>query len=129
LISIVIVLVPLAAEAQATLVDTLGGPLGFGVDTLPPEDDVASAAIDLTPVFPTGLRLFGVQHTSVFVNNNGNVSFVDASPTFEIDPLPSGVVPGIAVYQGDVDTTGPGGDNTVYWAVDAARQGVDLEGR
>jgi hypothetical protein len=102
--------------AAAPPLDTFGGPLGFGVDALPPDDDASSDPIDLTAAFPDGLNLYGAVQTEAFVNSNGNVSFGSPVPVFEATPFPSALAPSIAIWQGDVDTTGVGADNGISWA-------------
>ena len=52
-----------------------GGPADFGSEVLPANDDGSSSVVDITPAFPDGLRFFTATHRSLFVNNNGNVTF------------------------------------------------------
>jgi hypothetical protein len=55
-----LVLGPSAARAQASLVDGLGGPAGFGTSEVPVGDDMeATVTVDVTPAFPDGLHFFG----------------------------------------------------------------------
>src|SRR5687767_564907 len=61
-----------------------GGPVGFGANVLPGNDDGSSSAIDLTAAFPGGLRFFGGPYTTTYVNNNGNITFND--PVYEYTP-------------------------------------------
>jgi hypothetical protein len=73
-------------------------------DALPSNDDGSSAAVPIG--FP--INFFGVTHTALFVNNNGNVTFGAPLSAF----TPFGLVGTrqaiIAPFFGDVDTRGPG---------------------
>jgi len=106
------------APAQAVpLIATYGGPAGYGTNVLPGNDDGSSAAIDLTPAFPGGVRFFGGPYTQTWVNNNGNITFNAALFTYTPDPFPVASQPMIAPYWADVDTRGGGAParNGVYW--------------
>jgi uncharacterized protein (TIGR03382 family) len=103
-----IVLTSTSASAQVALLTGLGGSRGFGTECLSPNDDDSSAAIDLRPAFPSGLRFFGAMHTSVFVNTNGNITFSGPLGTYTPDPFPVAGQPMIAPYWGDVDIRGEG---------------------
>ena len=70
------------AAAQASLLDGLGGPLGYGTSCLGPNDDGSSEAIDLSTAFPGGLDFFGATYTELYVNTNGNVSFGGPLPRY-----------------------------------------------
>ena len=127
------------AHAQVPLLDTFGGPFGFGADCLYPNDDGSSlAAIDLTPAFPMGLNFFGVTHTSAFVNTNGNISFSAAVPTFTPSAFPIADQPMIAPYWADVDIRGAGGSGSVcrmgatdgvWWVVEPGDLSAGVPGR
>ncbi len=69
--------------------------------------------------FPDGLGFFGTTYTSLYVNNNGNVSFGAALYTFTPSPFPIASQPMIAPWWGDVDTRGGGApmQNGVYWSI------------
>jgi hypothetical protein len=114
---------PATASAQATLITGLGGPQGFGTSCIDGSDDGSSAAIDLTPYFPGGLRFFDMTQTQAFVNVNGNVTFNAAQACYTPMPFPIARQPMIAPFWGDVDVrafrrimfgvrmcTGPEGD-------------------
>eukprot|EP00731_Ephydatia_muelleri_P034219 Em0051g11a len=71
-----------------------------GDTLLPPNDDLASSDI----VLPTPFLFFGANYSTVFVNNNGDLSFnvpwtVTGSTAFPISTYPV-----VAIYQADVDT-------------------------
>ena len=93
-------LTPTAASyltADHDLINTLGGSTGFGTvvlfgDESPRRrrsDDGSSLipANDITSIFGTqGLDFFGHQYTSLYINNNGNITFKGPSPTFTPRP-------------------------------------------
>jgi len=101
------------------LISGLGGEPGFGTLALPPGDDNSSGAIDFTSVFGSaGLNFFGTSYTSLFINNNGNVTFGSPSGIFTPSQISAGANnPIIAVFWADVDTRGPGG-GAVYYDLD-----------
>jgi hypothetical protein len=84
-------------------------------------DDPSSAAIDITSVFgPGGLDFFGLAHTTIYVNNNGNITFDSPLPQFAPDVISAGIVPIIAPFWADVDTRPSSGSalDHVYWDLD-----------
>ena len=105
------------ATAQAPLLSTYGGPLGYGTNMLAINDDQSSTALDLTAAFPGGLNFFGGPYTQVWVNNNGNITFSGPVYNFTPTPFPVAARPMIAPYWGDVDTRGGGTptNNSVWW--------------
>jgi Ca2+-binding RTX toxin-like protein len=113
---------------DGTLVGGLGGAAGFGENALAPQDDSPSATVDLSSVFEDGLDFFSIgdPFTSVFINNNGNVTFNTAQSAFT-PPVLTGNTgnPIMAPFFADVDTNPPeaGGPpgGTVYWDLDTAR--------
>ena len=59
---------------------------------------------------PAGLNFFGTSYTSLFINNNGNVTFKAPSSTFTPSQISAGANnPIIAAFWADVDTRGPDG--------------------
>ncbi|MCA1779090.1 MAG: hypothetical protein LC637_06850, partial [Xanthomonadaceae bacterium] len=82
---------------------------GFDANTLPPNDDGSTAAV------PLGFTLdfFGISRSSVFVNNNGNVTFDSALGTYTPFDLTSTGQEIIAPFFADVDT-GSAGDPVTY---------------
>ncbi len=100
-----------AASAQAPLIDGLGGTADYGPDgqCLSPNDDGSSAAIDMTPFFPAGLRFFDRTHTQVYVNTNGNITFSGPVSTFTPQAFPIADQPMIAPFWADVDIRRVGG--------------------
>lgn len=107
------------ANAQGQLITNLGGPAGFGTGVLEYNDDGSSGEIDLTPAFPNGLEFFGQRFRSMFVNNNGSVTF--GGPTGRYTParFPVSGNRMIAPFWADVDTRAAGRPqrNGVYWDV------------
>lgn len=101
------------------LIRDLGGKPGFGTQALPPGDDNSSGAIDFTSVFGSaGLNFFGTNYTSLFINNNGNITFKSPSGTFTPSQISAGANnPIIAAFWADVDTRGQGG-GAVYYDLD-----------
>jgi hypothetical protein len=81
----------------------LAGPIrgGFGSAVLPTADDVSSPAVDLG----FAVNFLGQTFTSVFVNQNGNLTF--AAPLPDFTPVPLGQLKSaiVAPFFADVDTT------------------------
>jgi MYXO-CTERM domain-containing protein len=128
---------PAVALAQPVLIDTLGGPQGYGTQCLSPNDDGSSNAIDLTAAFPGGLEFFGRRHTVAYVNTNGNITFAGPLSTFTPTAFPVADRPSIAPYWADVDIRGAscsgigGGagcanptSNGVWWSIEPGRMVV-----
>ena len=117
------------ASSATMLTNGLGGSVGFGENSLAANDDASTAFLDLSSVFTGGLDFFGTNYTGLYLNNNGNVTFVDELSAFTpyslIDATSN---PIIAPFFADVDTSGgtvtasPGGNSTgsnlVYWDLD-----------
>ncbi len=116
-----------AASVRAEpLLTGLGGPADYGPGNLAPNDDGYSPELDITAAFPSGLRFFGMTFTSLYVNNNGNVSFGGGQYTFTPQAFPVSDLRMIAAWWGDVDTRGtsrggPPARNGVYWSITPGR--------
>ena len=127
----------LALSAAATtagavpLLSGFGGPAGYGAGELASNDDSSTGVIDLTPAFPLGLNFFSFRFTparafyrSLYVNNNGNVTFNGALGQFTPTAFPIADQPMIAAWWGDVDTRNrtitPATRNRVYYALENA---------
>ncbi|MBL8681715.1 MAG: hypothetical protein JNK05_21280 [Myxococcales bacterium] len=110
---------PATANAQAALVRGLGGPADFGTNELMYNDDGSSSEIDVSRAFPYGLRFFGMTFRSLFVNNNGNITFGRGLSTYTPRAFPVSSQRMIAPWWGDVDTRGEGRPdrNGVYWDI------------
>ncbi|MGU3538572.1 VCBS domain-containing protein [Methylobacterium sp. A54F] len=114
------------------LVATGSGDAPFGALALEPGDDNSSAPIDITAVFGAqGLNFFGTAYRTLYINNNGNITFAGPSGTYTPTRIDAGQNnPIIAAFWADVDTRGggqaetPGGHSTganrVYVDADAA---------
>ena len=107
------------ALAQASLETGLGGPAGFGEGVLAYNDDGSSEEIDISAAFPRGLTYFGERYTSMYVNNNGSITFGGPTSTFTPQRFPVRGNRMIAPFWGDVDTRGGGhpARNGVYWDI------------
>jgi hypothetical protein len=81
-------------------------------------DDGSSAQITLGSNFPYGLKLFSGTYSTLYINNNGNLTFRSALGTYTPTPFPVTNLPMLAAYWGDVDTRGASDDlrNNVYYS-------------
>jgi hypothetical protein len=79
---------------------------GFDSNSLAPNDDGSSGSVTL----PFTVNFFGVSRDSLFVNNNGNVTFNAAQSAYTPFGLGAGYTgqPIIAAFFADVDTRGSG---------------------
>jgi VCBS repeat-containing protein len=115
----------LSAVAAADLVhdNTLVVPTGGVTTTLPANDDGSSAPINITSIFgAAGLNFFGADYTTLYVNNNGNITFGAANASYTPTSITAGNTPIIAPFWGDVDTRGgatAGSPNTVSYNLDS----------
>ena len=86
-------------------------PTGSAANTLPANDDGSTGAVPLGFT----VNFFGANSPTVFVNNNGNVTFTSALAQFTPNGLATGVgQPIIAPYFADVDTRGAGSGLVTY---------------
>jgi Nidogen-like/Thrombospondin type 3 repeat len=83
---------------------------GCTTNTLPANDDGSTGEVDLGFT----LNFFGANYSSLFVNNNGNVTFTQELGEFTPTPLVSAGLPIIAPFWGDVDTEGTGSGVVTY---------------
>jgi len=83
---------------------------GFTNSALPPEDDGPSAPATL----PFTVNYFGSNYSSLFVNNNGNVTFDDAKSAYVPSSLINVGIRIIAPYWADVDSSNPLSDVVKY---------------
>lgn len=67
-----------------------------------PNDDASSDLINL----PFTFDFYGNQYNSLYINNNGNISFVSPYITFTPNPFPDASYNMIAPFWADVDTRG-----------------------
>lgn len=76
--------------------------------TLVPNDDGSSQASERV-FFPQPLNFFGTEQRFAWVNNNGNITFVDPLSTFTPFEIDADTPPIIAPFFADVDTRNPDG--------------------
>lgn len=79
-----------------------------------PNDDFYSNLISL----PFTFDFYGNTYNSLYINNNGNISFLAQYPTFTANPFPDAQYNMIAPFWGDVDTrdsTMMGGSTGNVW--------------
>ncbi|RZJ00838.1 MAG: tandem-95 repeat protein [Brevundimonas sp.] len=117
--------------ANHNLVTGLGGARGFGEQVFARNDDSSLGPINITSVFgAAGLDFFGTTYSSLFLNNNGNITFNSAFGGYTPSSISAGIGnPLIAAFWTDIDTrnaagqTSPGGTsqgtNQVYYDLDA----------
>jgi len=96
-------------------------PVGSAANTLAANDDDSTGAVNLG----FSANLFGVTTDTIYVNNNGNVTFQSALQQWSPDGLSTYVgKPIIAAFFADVDTRGTGSGLVTYGTgtiTDAAR--------
>jgi hypothetical protein len=68
-------------------------------------DDASSTSITL----PFTFNFYGANYSTVFINNNGNISFNNYYSQFTANPFPDPTYNMIAPFWADVDTRNPGG--------------------
>jgi MYXO-CTERM domain-containing protein len=105
------------------LIRGLGGPAGFGTSALDPNDDGSTGIIPVAREFPEGLWFFGSVYRSLYLNNNGNITFNRALGVFTPERFPVASQPMIAPFWADVDTRGRGmpARNNVHWFLEPGR--------
>ncbi len=86
---------------------------GCQANALAANDDGSTGEITL----PFSVNYFGVPYDSLFVNNNGNVTFASPLGTFTPFVLTADTPPIIAPFFADVDTRGPGSSLVTYGAI------------
>jgi hypothetical protein len=117
---------PSAGSSTGELMTGLGGQAGFGEGHLDYNDDGSTQEIDITSAFPNGLEYFGQRFRSLYVNNNGTVTFGGATGTYTPQRFPVTGNRMIAPFWADVDTRGGGrpSRNGVYWDLSPGRMVV-----
>jgi hypothetical protein len=99
-----------AAGGGAAGAAAIKGLAGCANNTLPANDDSSSAAVPIG--FP--VNFFGQTYTTLFVNNNGNVTFDASLSAYTPFDLLSTTRVIIAPFFADVDTRGGGGQAVTY---------------
>jgi gliding motility-associated-like protein len=69
-----------------------------------PNDDGSTGLMSI----PFNFCLYGTNYTSLYINNNGNISFGTSYSTFSSNPFPDPSFIMVAPFWGDVDTRGTG---------------------
>lgn len=116
-------------STQTSLISGLGGEAGFGENILDRNDDDSTSEIDITSIFEGGLNFFGREFTSLWINNNGSVTFNGARSEYTPDVITqNNSNPEITPFFADVDTWGGAtfassggtstGSNLVYYDFD-----------
>lgn len=86
-------------------------PTGSGTNILAANDDESTGSVGLG----FAVNFFGANSSTVFVSNNGNVTFTNPLPQYTPNGLSSGVgQPIIAAYFADVDTRGAASGLATY---------------
>jgi hypothetical protein len=93
---------------------------GCGTTALAANDDGSSSQVTL----PFTINYFGNQFSSLFVNNNGNVTFDGPLSAFTPQPIGNNARSIIAPFWADVDTRGSGSSTTHYGAISAGETQV-----
>jgi alpha-tubulin suppressor-like RCC1 family protein len=126
----------IGTTSQRSLNANLGGNAGFGAQVLPRSDNNMSQ-IDVSAVFPNGIRMGSVTSTLISINANGVVALGDVrSLPANIDLRTWKGAPLIAAFAADGDTSGNGlrplvgtrssGANRVWVSVDATLRTVTV---
>ncbi len=117
----------------ANLIKGFGGTADFGQTALGRVDD-GSGSINVGAVFENGITFFGQTYSSLFVNNNGSITF--GGPRSSLTPgfIDNTGLREIAVLFSDVDTRGTTpnvsaggnstGSNRVYYALDTVNDRI-----
>jgi hypothetical protein len=105
--------------SAAEMILGLGGDADVGDLAMSRDDDGLSAGKMLGTGFPHGLNFFRETYDSLYINNNGNVTFNGPVSGYTPVSFPVSSRPMIAPYWGDVDTRGGVTDptqNNVYYS-------------
>ncbi|HWH35787.1 MAG TPA: nidogen-like domain-containing protein [Acidimicrobiales bacterium] len=105
-----------AAPAQAAHSSPAITDAGCLANTLAANDDGSTGEVAL----PFTVNFFGVPYTSLYVNNNGNVTFGEELGTFTPFALTADTPPIIAPFFADVDTRGAGSSLVTYGTIPAS---------
>lgn len=113
LLTTVVVTVASTEEADAAHSNPSFNDPGCNANALPANDDGSTGAITL----PFTLNFFGSNYDSLFVNNNGNVTFGQPLSRYTPFQLAANTPPIIAPFFGDVDTEAAGSSVVTYGQV------------
>lgn len=118
----------MATNALNYSVVTTNNPLPFGENVLYRNDDgYSSPAVDITSIFQNGINIGNENFTSLYVNNNGNITF-----GYGLSSYTPGIIGGttgqniIAPFWADVDTREdvPNRNDGVFWDFNEARDSI-----
>jgi hypothetical protein len=87
-----------------------------------PNDDFSTGLISI----PFNFSFYGNNYNSLYINNNGNISFVASYGTFTANPFPDPTYNMIAPFWGDVDTRDTAG-GAVYYQITPTHMVVKWE--
>ncbi len=112
---------------MATINTGLGGPQGVGEGSFRGTSltagnyDDGSIRVNITSVFgPQGINYFGTNHTAIFINTNGLVTFGGPVTAYTPQPIQTLPYPAIAPFWTDIDLRSgtATGTNNIYWDLD-----------
>lgn len=104
-----------AGYAATPLLNGFGGPSGYGENFLDRNDDGSTTQLPL----PFPVNFYGTTYNSLWVNNNGNVTFTGPLGSFTPSAFPGAPQPMIAPWWADVDTRNQGSDIVYFDAPNA----------
>jgi hypothetical protein len=105
--SVALVFAMQASPVHAAAIEPLSG---CTTNTLPANDDESTLAVNLG----FNANFFGPTYSSVYINNNGNVTFTGPLTEFTPTALVTAGTPIIAPFWADVDTSGDGSGVVTY---------------
>jgi len=101
-----------ASRSEAGAVRAIKNLPGCAASNIPANDDGSSDLVDL----PFTLNFFGTEYSSLYVNNNGNVTFDSSLPTYTPFSLLETTRVIIAPFFADIDTRADGSGLTTFGA-------------
>ena len=111
----VMAMLTIAGTASAAAIRPLAG---CTANVLPRNDDGSTGLVDLG----FGINFYGTTYPSLYVNNNGNVTFTGSMSTYTPFPIVTTGTPIIAPFFGDVDTRNVASGVTTYGPVTIGTQ-------
>lgn len=127
-----------AVGVAPSLINGLGGDAGFGENNLVVDDDIYKE-VDITSVFPDGIRFGASTYGAININTNGVIHFgIDTENYAAFDPtgITDSLDPLIAGFWSDIDTAASNGgmtsggnstgSNKVYYDLDTANHIVTI---
>ena len=105
-------LIPIDTTFSIVPFDGSGGSGGPGVAPEYRNDDWSSAAV----VLPFNLCMYGNTYNTIYINNNGSISFGAAYSTFTSTFFPTSAYSLLSPFWADVDTRDPG-SGLVYYKI------------